>query len=255
MRGRREQVEMSIRRRHALPIRAELTGSATASALGISARSNSPILTLCRLLIRAGHNPSARLEAYRGSTLCLRVCSIGEGARLTVKEPNGGRAHFAKWTAFPSSPVASRAQEKELGGQWGAPPQEERRGVRHRRARRVPNFASMNHCCTARADCPNGTCARLVVRTVAERVLLLIEEFEIGEAICARSCRPDGPEFGSDIWDLHHFATSMAGSFPECGLASAGAHLALRSAQKLANLGRSRERASRTSHTTNARAH
>ena len=116
MRRRREQVEMSIRRRHALPIRAALTGSATASALGISARSNSPILTLCRLLIRAGHNPSARLEAYRGSTLCLRVCSIGEGARLTVKEPDGGRAHFAKWTAFPSSPVASRAQEKELGG-------------------------------------------------------------------------------------------------------------------------------------------
>jgi hypothetical protein len=107
---------MSIRRRHALLIRAELTGSATATALGISARSNSPILTLCRLLIRAGHNPSARLEAYRGSTLCLRVCSIGGGARLTVKEPDGGRAHFAKWTAFPSSPVASRAQEKELGG-------------------------------------------------------------------------------------------------------------------------------------------
>ena len=116
VRRRREQVEMSIRRRHALPIRAELTGSATATALGISARSNSPILTLCRLLIRAGHNPSARLEAHRGSTLCLRVCSIGEGARLTVKEPNGGRAHFAKWTAFPSSPVASRAQEKELRG-------------------------------------------------------------------------------------------------------------------------------------------
>ena len=141
MRRRREQVEMSIRRRHALPIRAELTGSATATALGISARSNSPILTLCRLLIRAGHNPSARLEAHRGSTLCLRVCSIGGGARLTVKEPNGkadplsymprtgwrptpvelkapdgGRAHFAKWTAFPSSPVASRAQEKELRG-------------------------------------------------------------------------------------------------------------------------------------------
>jgi hypothetical protein len=116
VRRRREQVEMSIRRRHALPIRAELTGSATATALGISARSNSPILTLCRLLIRAGHNPSARLEAYRGSTFCLRVCSIGGGARLTVKEPDGGRAHFAKWTAFPSSPVASRAQEKELGG-------------------------------------------------------------------------------------------------------------------------------------------
>jgi hypothetical protein len=109
---------MSIRRRHALPIRAELTGSATATALGISARSNSPILTLCRLLIRAGHNLSARLEAHRGSTLCLRVCSIGGGARLTVKEPDGGRAHFAKWTAFPSSPVASRAQDKGTRRAW-----------------------------------------------------------------------------------------------------------------------------------------
>ena len=101
----KDRASMSIRRRHALPIRAELAGSATATALGISARSNSPILTLCRLLIRAGHNPSARLETHRGSTLCLRVCSIGGGARLTVKDPDGGRAHFAKWTAFPSSPV------------------------------------------------------------------------------------------------------------------------------------------------------
>ena len=166
--------------------------------------------------------------------------------------PNGPPFRPLRWHHGP--------KKRNYAG-MGAPPQEERRGVRHRRARRVPNFASMNHCRTARADCPNvsaqgqGTCARLVVRTVAKRVLLLTEEFEIGEAICARSCRPDGPEFGSDIWDLHHFATSMAGSFPECGLASAGAHLALRSAQKLANLGRSRERASRTSRTINARAH
>src|SRR6516162_10211108 len=44
---------------------------------------------------------------------------------------------FAKWTAFPSSPVASRAQEKQLRG-YGRPAAEKRRGVRHRRARRVP---------------------------------------------------------------------------------------------------------------------
>jgi hypothetical protein len=78
---------------HALPIRAEPTGSDTATALGISARSNSPILTLCRLLINAGHNASAHLEAHRGSTLFLSVYSIGGAARATVKEPNG---RFAK---------------------------------------------------------------------------------------------------------------------------------------------------------------
>ena len=63
----------------ALPIRAELIGSDTCTAMGIIARAHAPVLTLCRLLIEAGHNPSARLEAYRGSTLCLTVRSIGEG--------------------------------------------------------------------------------------------------------------------------------------------------------------------------------
>ena len=66
----------------ALPIRAELIGSDTCTAMGIIARGHSPVLMLCRLLIEAGHNPSARLEAYRGSTLCLTVRSIGEGAML-----------------------------------------------------------------------------------------------------------------------------------------------------------------------------
>jgi hypothetical protein len=63
-------------------IRAELIGTDIATRLGTTARNNSPVLELCRSLIGAGHNPSARLEAYRGSTLCLTVRSIGEGAQL-----------------------------------------------------------------------------------------------------------------------------------------------------------------------------
>jgi hypothetical protein len=39
---------------------------------------------LCRKLIEAGHDPAAPLEAWRGGVLCLRVRSIGEGARLEV---------------------------------------------------------------------------------------------------------------------------------------------------------------------------
>ena len=65
----------------ALPIRAELIGSDTCTAMGIIARAHSPVLMLCRLLIEAGHNPTARLEAFR-STLCLTMRSIGEGAML-----------------------------------------------------------------------------------------------------------------------------------------------------------------------------
>ena len=60
------------------PLRAELIGSRRCSAVGITATGNAPVLTLCRRLIEAGHDPAARLEAYRGTTLCLRVRSIGE---------------------------------------------------------------------------------------------------------------------------------------------------------------------------------
>src|SRR5215469_15190759 len=61
--------------------RAELIGSAC-SALGITARGTTPVLALCRLLVEAGHDPATPLEAWRGSTLCLRIRRIGEAAQL-----------------------------------------------------------------------------------------------------------------------------------------------------------------------------
>jgi hypothetical protein len=63
-------------------IRAELIGSDTCIALGIRATGDSPILKLCRLLIKAGHDPDSPLHVYRGATLALTVSSIGEGAAL-----------------------------------------------------------------------------------------------------------------------------------------------------------------------------
>jgi hypothetical protein len=64
-------------------IRAELIGSDCCSALGMIARgATTPVLTLCRLLVEAGHNPATPLEVWRGSTLCLRIRCIGEAARL-----------------------------------------------------------------------------------------------------------------------------------------------------------------------------
>jgi hypothetical protein len=68
----------------AAPIRAELAGSDTCRAEGITAHSSSPVLALCRKLIEAGHDPARPLHAYRGETLCLVIRSIGEGARLEV---------------------------------------------------------------------------------------------------------------------------------------------------------------------------
>jgi hypothetical protein len=90
---------------HKLSITAELTGSDKCSAAGITATGNAPALALCRQLLAAGLDPDQALEVYRGTTLALRVRSIGEGARLTVKEPDRGRPHLAQWHAFSPSPV------------------------------------------------------------------------------------------------------------------------------------------------------
>jgi hypothetical protein len=75
----------------ATAIRAELIGSDRAMALGIEVNANAPVLELCRKLIAGGHDPAAPLHAYRGLTLCLKVRSIGEGARLRI---NGSGVGF-----------------------------------------------------------------------------------------------------------------------------------------------------------------
>jgi hypothetical protein len=90
-------------------IRAELTGSDNCAALGIVAHSSSPVLALCRKLIDAGHDPARPLEAYRGSTLCLHVRSIGEGASLRVNTAGTGFAPASQ------PPTASPVRPKAVG--------------------------------------------------------------------------------------------------------------------------------------------
>ena len=71
-------------------IRAELIGSNLCTAAGITTRSPSPVLAMCRRLIEAGHDPDAALHAYRNDTLCLRIRSIGAAARLEVNSGGTG---------------------------------------------------------------------------------------------------------------------------------------------------------------------
>jgi hypothetical protein len=71
-------------------IRADLIGSDTCTALGITVEVNSPVLATCRALITAGHDPASRLHAFRGDVLCLRVRSIGEGAELEINGKGSG---------------------------------------------------------------------------------------------------------------------------------------------------------------------
>jgi hypothetical protein len=87
--------------RNSLPLYAELIGSDTCTAVGITARSHAPALALCRQLLAAGLDPDQALEVYRNGTLSLRIRSIGEGARLTVKDDNRGTPRFIAYRAGP----------------------------------------------------------------------------------------------------------------------------------------------------------
>jgi hypothetical protein len=94
------------------PIRADLIGQSQATACGITVSGrNTPVLALCRALIAAGHDPDSPLEVCRGSTLCLRVRSIGEGAKLAVYDNSVGRPVFGLYKPFPGSAVASPRRE------------------------------------------------------------------------------------------------------------------------------------------------
>jgi len=77
-------------------VRAELIGSTTCTAAGISVTNGTPVLSLCRRLFEAGHDPATRLEVYRGTVLALTVRSIGEAAQLTIKTAGNGNPVFAK---------------------------------------------------------------------------------------------------------------------------------------------------------------
>jgi hypothetical protein len=90
-------------------VRAEIIGQGQATAAGITVSGrHAPVLALCRALIEAGHDPATPLEAYRGTTLCLRVRSIGEGARLRVAAHGVGFERDPECTAAP--PAAQTAE-------------------------------------------------------------------------------------------------------------------------------------------------
>jgi hypothetical protein len=87
---------------------AELVGSDTCTAGGLTVQGNAPILAMCRRLTEAGVDPARPLHAYRGATLCLTVRSIGEAAGLDVGgDGTGFVKHHARVRAAP--PIAPRA--------------------------------------------------------------------------------------------------------------------------------------------------
>ncbi|MGA8694135.1 MAG: hypothetical protein WB689_09855 [Xanthobacteraceae bacterium] len=104
----------SVASKKAVPIIAVLIGSDRCEALGITVCDVAPLLSLCRKLVAAGHDPQLPLHAYRGDVLALRVRSIGEAAQLAIagdgvgfrrrkEPPAASRGDFA------NPPVAEQA--------------------------------------------------------------------------------------------------------------------------------------------------
>src|SRR5262249_8518728 len=76
---------------------AELIGSNTCTAAGVTVVDHAPVLALCRALVTAGNDPNRPLHAYRGDVLCLCLRSIGQAAQLTVEDDPRGRPRLRRW--------------------------------------------------------------------------------------------------------------------------------------------------------------
>jgi hypothetical protein len=115
---------------------AELIGSDTANAAGISVTAYTPVVELCKRLVASGHNPATPLKAYRGTTLCLIVRSIGTAAVLEINARGNGfrlcRAADAAPPIAPKRPPVGRGRMSATGQTSGPGPAD-----RMHRARRL----------------------------------------------------------------------------------------------------------------------
>jgi hypothetical protein len=77
-------------------VRADLVGDDCCRCKEIDAAvtANAPVLAMCRQLLATGVDPDTPLRVYRRGVLALKVRSIREGARLTVKTAGNGTPIF-----------------------------------------------------------------------------------------------------------------------------------------------------------------
>jgi hypothetical protein len=75
---------------------AELVGddSCRCQEIDAAVTANAPVLAMCRQLLATGIDPDTALGVYRQGVLALKVRSIREGARLTVKTAGNGTPIF-----------------------------------------------------------------------------------------------------------------------------------------------------------------
>jgi hypothetical protein len=90
----RNQLRRAHPQQRAVPLTAEFVDAHRCEALGHIAIGHAPALALCRHLLAAGLDPDRALHVYRNGVLSLRLRSIREGARLTVKDGKLGTPKF-----------------------------------------------------------------------------------------------------------------------------------------------------------------
>jgi hypothetical protein len=95
-----------------LLVHAELTGSNTCKALGVTAQGATPVLKLCRQLLASGLDPDAAMEVYRRGVLALRVRTIAEAAGLEI---NATGTDFVACAVRRGSSVRENGTLKEIG--------------------------------------------------------------------------------------------------------------------------------------------
>src|SRR5437899_2157605 len=102
----------AIRKTKQATVRVELVGSDCATCGAITVNDGGyALLRLCRTLVEHGVDPSTRVEAYRGSTFCMTVSSIGEGALLRPAGDSVGFIVSRRLTdRVPASPVRQNQQ-------------------------------------------------------------------------------------------------------------------------------------------------
>jgi hypothetical protein len=100
-------------------IRAESAWSNTATACGLVATARASVLELSRRLVEAGHDDRP-LEVWRWNRLCLRVKSIGAGARRTVREDGDARRFVLYQDRQERRPAASPVRQNEEEATPGA---------------------------------------------------------------------------------------------------------------------------------------
>jgi hypothetical protein len=94
-------------------------GESYVSCEGIEVKAAAPTLAMCRALVAAGYDPAQPLESYRDDVLCLKVRSIGEGARLAIRGDGVG-FRFEGGYGLDTAPPIAFAADPHRTAIWSA---------------------------------------------------------------------------------------------------------------------------------------